>query len=67
VAADRPHPDGPPPDRTLLKEIASRQWRVTQVLLDPDGDDLWCIESEIDFPPGQVPHGPLIRLHRIGT
>jgi len=55
------------PDRTLIKETAPRQWRVTQVLLDPDGDDLWCVECEIDLPPGKLPDGPLIRLRRIGT
>jgi DNA-binding transcriptional ArsR family regulator len=55
------------PDRTLIKQTAPRQWRVTQVLLDPESDDLWCIEGEIDLPPGKVPEGPLIRLRRIGT
>jgi len=36
-------------------------------LNDTNRPDLWCVEGEIDLPPGKVPDGPLIRLRRIGT
>ena len=55
------------PDRTLVKETAPRQWRATQTLLDPEGDDLWCVECEIDLPERQIPEGPILRLRRIGV
>ena len=51
---------------TVLKQ-SSPQWRVPEVLLDPEGDDLWCVECEIERLPGKVTGEPLIRLRRIGT
>ena len=51
---------------TQLKETGERTWKVVQTLLDPEGDNLWAIEGEIDLRDPEAPEGPLVRLVRIG-
>lgn len=52
---------------TRLVPREARRFEVTQVLLDPEEDNLWCFEAELALPPGGAPDGPLLRLRRIGT
>jgi hypothetical protein len=47
-------PDGP------------RRWKVTQVLLDPAGDNDWHLSGEIDLSDEVEPIGPLVRIHDVG-
>lgn len=54
-------------DRTNIRSVGTKLWEVAQVLVDPEGENLWHIEGEIDLSDGTVPEGPLIRLRRIGT
>ena len=39
----------------------------TQVLLDRENDNLWCIEAAVDLSGERDPVGPLLRVQRIGT
>ncbi len=52
---------------TRLEPDGPRRWRASQVLVDRDDDNLWCIEGEIDLSGERDPVGPLLRLARIGT
>ncbi len=52
--------------RTRIEETAPRQWKITQVLLDPQGDDLWHLAGDVDLRAGQSLEGPLVRLRHIG-
>lgn len=52
--------------RTRLDALGSRRWRVTQVLCDPRGEDLWALHGEVDLAGQRDPPGPLVRLLRIG-
>ena len=52
---------------TQLRPTGERTWKVVQTLLDPQGDNLWAIEGEIDLRDPEAPEGPLVRLTRIGT
>ncbi len=52
-------------DYTVIKPTGPRQWDVSQVLCDPEGEDLWCLEGHVDLRDG-VPDGPLVTLRRIG-
>jgi hypothetical protein len=52
---------------TRLEPDGPRRFRATQVLLDRDDDNLWCIEAEVDLGGERDPVGPLLRLARIGT
>jgi hypothetical protein len=52
---------------TRLEPDGPRRWRATQVLLDRDDDNLWCIEAEVDLGGERDPVGPLLRLARIGS
>jgi superfamily II RNA helicase len=54
-------------DKTLIKPAVPRRWDVHQVLCDPEGDDLWQVEGEVDLADERAPAGPLVRLRRIGT
>ena len=52
-------------DKTTITSTGHRRWSVTQVLLDPEGDNLWHLAGEIDLSGGAVVDGPLVRLERI--
>jgi hypothetical protein len=59
-------PDARQSRRTLLKKTGPRTWDVSQVLVDPLGDELWAIQGEVDLRSERDPEGPLVRLRRIG-
>ena len=52
---------------TRLEPDGPRRWRATQVLLDRENDNLWCIEAAVDLSGERDPVGPLLRVQRIGT
>jgi hypothetical protein len=52
--------------RTRLMPTGSRTWDVSQVLVDPAGDNFWAIEGTIDLAKQRNPEGPIIQIHRIG-
>ncbi|MEZ4273329.1 MAG: DUF3516 domain-containing protein [Myxococcota bacterium] len=55
-------------EHTRLYEEGLRQWRITQTLLDPQGDNIWFAEASVDLADlSNVPEGPLIKLERLGT
>jgi superfamily II RNA helicase len=60
-------PDARNSRRTLLKASGPRSWDVSQVLLDPEGEELWAIEGTIDLSRQRDPEGSLVRVRRIGT
>jgi len=43
------------------------QVQVRVSIVDPEGENLWCLEGEILLAGEEVPDGPLLRLRRIGT
>jgi hypothetical protein len=59
-------PDARNSRRTLLKPAGSRVWDVSQVLVDPVGDNFWVIEGRIDLSKQREPDGPIVHLQRIG-
>jgi hypothetical protein len=60
-------PDARQAHRTLLKPMGDRRWDVFQTLVDPEGDELWAIEGEIDLSGQRDPDGALVAVRRIGT
>ncbi len=60
-------PQARQPRNTVLKSTGPRTWDVQQVLVDPEGDNLWCLQGAIDLEGETSPTGPLVRLRRIGT
>ncbi|MEM8963323.1 MAG: DUF3516 domain-containing protein [Acidobacteriota bacterium] len=54
-------------DRTRIVGTGARTWDVTQVLVDPEGDNHWHLAGIIDFSAGQSLEGPLVALRHIGT
>jgi hypothetical protein len=40
---------------------------VRQVLVDPDDDNMWFLEGEIDLRADKAPSGVLLRLEHIGV
>ncbi len=53
------------PAFTRLDAEGPRQWRVRQVLCDPEGDDLWYLDAVIDLRGEMTPEGPLVTLRDI--
>jgi superfamily II RNA helicase len=53
--------------RTAIRQTAPRVWEVQQVLPDPEGDDLWSVQGEIDLTGETSPDHPLVRVREITT
>lgn len=54
-------------DRTRIQPRGPGSWDVVQVLVDPEDDNMWCIEGEVHLVDGTLPEGPAIAVRRIGT
>ncbi len=52
-------------DLTHIKELAPGHWLVQQTLVDPESENLWMVEAEIDH--RESSEGPWLRLARIGA
>ena len=55
------------PKYTLLTATEDRVWRVRQVMVDPEGDNAWALEGDIDLRNDPFPEGPLVTLRTIGV
>jgi superfamily II RNA helicase len=54
-------------ERTLLEKLAPHLYRVRHVLVDPDEDNAWYLEGEIDLRENAAPEGVLVRLVHLGS
>ncbi len=54
------------PKYTVLKLQGERQWTVQQVLCDPEDNNEWRLQGEIDLRGVDNPEGPMIRLREVG-
>ena len=52
---------------TRIDRQGEGRWRVTQVLLDPEGDHLWHALGAIEIDEGSEIDGPLVELLHVGT
>ena len=53
--------------RTAIRQTAPRVWEVQQVLADPEGDDIWSVQGEVDLAGEASPDHPLVRVRAITT
>ncbi len=53
--------------RTAIRQTAPRIWEVQQVLADPEGDDIWSVQGEVDLSGETSPDHPLVRVRAIAT
>ena len=60
-------PDARRADRTTILNTGPRTWDVMQTLVDPQGDELWCLFGHVDLRQETAPEGPILRMRRIGT
>jgi superfamily II RNA helicase len=51
---------------TRIAKREARVFEVSQVLLDPAGENLWAIHGEVDLRSSRDPQGPLVRIYRVG-
>jgi len=51
--------------RTAIRQTAPRVWAVQQVLADPEGDDIWSVQGEVDLTEESSPDRPLVRVRGI--
>ena len=54
-------------EHTQITAAGDHTWRVVQILLDPEDENLWCIEGKVDLGDEESVEGPLITVTRIGT
>ncbi|PWB73961.1 MAG: DUF3516 domain-containing protein [Holophagae bacterium] len=54
-------------DKTTIRQTGELQWEAVQVLCDPEGEDLWCVEAAVDLSDLERLDGPVIAVTRIGT
>ncbi|MEY4514342.1 MAG: hypothetical protein RLZZ450_6464, partial [Pseudomonadota bacterium] len=54
-------------DRTLIEKVEPYLWRVRHVLVDPEQDNAWFVQGEIDLRDDHAPEGVLVRLEQIGS
>lgn len=52
-------------DKTRVHADGRHRWDVSQVLVDPSGDNLWALTGVIDLRDDTAPTGPMIRLRAI--
>ena len=52
---------------TRIERREPRLFEVSQVLLDPAGENLWAIHGEVDLRTERDPEGPLVRVYRVGV
>jgi superfamily II RNA helicase len=55
------------PEYTEIQPLGERRWRVQQVIVDPEDQNLWCLRGEVELPARGEPEGPLFRLSELGT
>jgi len=54
-------------DRTFLEKTAPYLFHVRHVLVDPEGDNMWFLEGDIDLREDRAPSGVLLRLAHVGV
>ena len=54
-------------EHTQITGGGDNRWQVVQILLDPEDENLWCIEGEVDLSDDANVEGPLVVVTRIGT
>ena len=54
-------------EHTFVDQTGPRQWRVRQVLLDPEDDKQWMLEGEVDLSGEVDGELPLVALTKIGV
>ena len=54
-------------ERTLLEKVEPYLYRVRHVLVDPELDNAWYIQGEIDLRDDHAPEGVLVRLEQISS
>jgi superfamily II RNA helicase len=54
-------------DKTQIKQTGEKTWEAIQILVDPEGENLWCAECTVDLGDAEQLDGPLITLRLIGS
>jgi superfamily II RNA helicase len=52
-------------ENTIIDRVDDRRWKVTQRLIDPEDENLWFVDGEIDL--DRWDGGPLVAVTEIGT
>jgi len=52
---------------TRIRASDARSFEVMHTLVDPEGENLWCLYGRVLLADGPAPEGPILRLERIGT
>lgn len=50
-----------------IEEVSLRHWRISQTLLDPQDDNMWAIEAEVDLSDPEGLQGNMLEIKGIGA
>ena len=53
------------PELTHVESRGANEWHITQVIVDPERENLWFLEGRIDLRKGKTTESPLFLLDRI--
>ena len=53
-------------DKTTIRKTGDLTWAATQILCDPEGEDVWFVEASVDLSDVERLEGPIIAVERIG-
>ena len=59
-------PEARRPSMAVVRSDAPGHWEARQKILAPDGEADWMLDCSVTLPPGPLPDGPLLTLHRLG-
>ena len=54
-------------DKTVIRDVGDRRYEVTQVLVDPQGDNLWHLRAAVELTRPESLDEPFLALLEIGT
>jgi superfamily II RNA helicase len=54
-------------EHTIIRQVDTRKWSVTQVLVSPEGVTDWFISGFVDLAGEPDPSGPLVTIYEIGS
>ena len=54
-------------EHTQISPAGDAAWKVVQILVDPEDENLWCVEGRVDLSDDANVEGPLVVVTRIGT
>jgi hypothetical protein len=54
-------------EHTSIREVSDHVWKVRQTIVDPQEDNMWFVEGEVDLSTDSAPAGVLVAVVRVSV